>query len=242
MAKRGAIDPRDKIFGLFSIADSRKTVFRLLQPDYKKSLGQVYSDTAWYLISTEGSLDVVTYTGQVTLVYSSPNMLEILSWVPDQRNPKLSITSGIEGRGRVSQIEEQSAIVRIVRLDSRNKVLVVKAGRLDHSISKVYTEGLFPHWKSEDRISQARSFDYFYNDLLNVPVQHSKPLLRIYFELLFPKESQIISIGDVHIIVLFLLSLYKALKDQDYFHLLPRSTPISSPHNLVELFLGPSIS
>jgi len=38
-------------------------------------------------------------------------------------------------------------------LDSRNKVLVVKAGRLDHSISKVYTEGLFPHWKSEDRIS-----------------------------------------------------------------------------------------
>ena len=64
----------------------------------------------------------------------------------------------------------------------------------------------------------------------------------MYFELLFPKESRMRSTGDVHVAVLFLLSLHKALKDQDCFHLLPSSTPVSSPHDLVEPFLGPSIS
>ncbi len=240
MAKRGATDPHDKIFGLFSIADLRTPVFRFLQPDYKKSLRQVYSDATWYLISVERSLDVVACASRVAQTYSCPDVLEIPSWVPDWRNHKLSIPSGIEGRGRVLQMEERSAIVQMVRLDSRNQVLAVKAHRLDHSISKVYTEGLFPYWKSEDTTSWARSFDYFCNDLLDVPVQRGKTPLWMYFELLFPKDNQMRSTFDVHVATLFLLSLHKALQDQDCFHLLPSSTPVSSPHDLVEPFLGPS--
>jgi hypothetical protein len=62
----------------------------------------------------------------------------------------------------------------------------------------------------------------------------------MYFELLFPEDSQMTSKFDVHVAKLFLLSLYKALQDQDCSHLLSSSAPVSSPYDLVEPFLGPS--
>jgi hypothetical protein len=70
----GATDARDKVFALLGIA----TEIGDLKADYRKSLKEVYVDTAWALIKT-GGLSLLSVT------QASHTGSELPSWVPDWR-------------------------------------------------------------------------------------------------------------------------------------------------------------
>ncbi|KAG8162960.1 hypothetical protein KVR01_007438 [Diaporthe batatas] len=79
-------DPRDKVFAVAALI--KKNIYktpntiqdrRAVQPDYKKSVCEVYCDAAWFTLLTHASLDVLSMAGHISL--KSEHNLP--SWVPD---------------------------------------------------------------------------------------------------------------------------------------------------------------
>lgn len=77
---------RDKVYALASLANrdiyrTANTVEdrRVLEPDYKKSVCEVYCEAAWFTILTHASLDVLSMAGHISL--NSEH--DLPSWVPD---------------------------------------------------------------------------------------------------------------------------------------------------------------
>ena len=80
-------NPRDKIYALASLANrdvykTSRTVQdrRVLKPDYKKSVCEVYCDAAWFTILTHASLDLLSMAGHTAL---NNNKHGLPSWIPD---------------------------------------------------------------------------------------------------------------------------------------------------------------
>lgn len=79
-------DKRDKVYAFASLVN--RDIFRTpntvqdrqaLQPDYKKSVCEVYCDAAWFTLLTHASLDVLSMAGHNSLNSSH----DLPSWVPD---------------------------------------------------------------------------------------------------------------------------------------------------------------
>lgn len=77
---------RDKVYALVSLANrdiyrTPNTVQdrRVLEPDYKKSVCEVYCEAAWFTLLTHASLDVLSIAGYISL--NSEH--DLPSWVPD---------------------------------------------------------------------------------------------------------------------------------------------------------------
>lgn len=102
---------RDKVYALASLANSDiyrtpNTVQdrRLLEPDYEKSVCEVYCEAAWFTLLTHASLNVLSMVGHISL--DSEHALP--SWVPDlsqaprfvhfweflKRNPRIGWLAG----------------------------------------------------------------------------------------------------------------------------------------------------
>lgn len=85
-------NPRDKVFAFASLAnrDIYRTPnavkdLRALDPDYKKSVCEVYCEAAWFTILTHGSLDMLSIAGHTPLTSEH----DLPSWVPDlSRSPR----------------------------------------------------------------------------------------------------------------------------------------------------------
>jgi hypothetical protein len=73
-----ATDPRDKVYGITALAKNTKD-FKSVQPNYNKSLKEVYTDVVHYCISTShysGKLDILGYCSDQTLAQT-----EALKWL-----------------------------------------------------------------------------------------------------------------------------------------------------------------
>lgn len=77
---------RDKVYAFASLANrdiyrTPNTVQdrRVLEPDYKKSVCEVYCEAAWFTLLTHASLDMLSMTGHISL--NSEH--DLPSWVPD---------------------------------------------------------------------------------------------------------------------------------------------------------------
>ncbi|TVY53017.1 Heterokaryon incompatibility protein 6,OR allele [Lachnellula cervina] len=74
-----ATDPRDKVFGLYSLFSPSDLATVELQPDYNLDLINVYTQSTIDCIATEGNLDVLSFGGQDCLVAHR----QLPTWVPD---------------------------------------------------------------------------------------------------------------------------------------------------------------
>ncbi|TVY22146.1 Heterokaryon incompatibility protein 6,OR allele [Lachnellula hyalina] len=74
-----ATDPRDKVFGLYSLFSPSDLAVVELQPDYNLDLTTVYTQATIDCIATEGNLDVLSFGGQDCLVAHH----QLPTWVPD---------------------------------------------------------------------------------------------------------------------------------------------------------------
>ncbi|KAJ4288049.1 hypothetical protein N0V90_012065 [Kalmusia sp. IMI 367209] len=80
-------NPRDKVYALACLANrdvykTSRTVHdrRVLEPDYKKSVCEVYCEAAWFTILTHASLDLLSMAGHTAL---DNNRHGLPSWLPD---------------------------------------------------------------------------------------------------------------------------------------------------------------
>ncbi|KAJ4345475.1 uncharacterized protein N0V89_011607 [Didymosphaeria variabile] len=80
-------NPKDKVYALASLANrdvykTSRTVQdrRVLEPDYKKSVCEVYCEAAWFTILTHASLDLLSMAGHTAL---NNNTHGLPSWIPD---------------------------------------------------------------------------------------------------------------------------------------------------------------
>jgi Heterokaryon incompatibility protein (HET) len=78
-----ATDPRDKVFGLYSLCSPSDIAALDLQPDYGLDLTEVYTQSVLDCIASEGSLDVLSFGGQDCL----PAHSQLPTWVPDWAYP-----------------------------------------------------------------------------------------------------------------------------------------------------------
>ncbi|KAF4635065.1 hypothetical protein G7Y89_g3025 [Cudoniella acicularis] len=67
-------DPKDKVYALIGVSSSRETFG---PTDYTRSIHDAYIHTAWHIISTTKSLDVICASQNDDNIYDLP------SWVPD---------------------------------------------------------------------------------------------------------------------------------------------------------------
>ncbi|KAH8587069.1 hypothetical protein B0O99DRAFT_642690 [Bisporella sp. PMI_857] len=74
-----ATDPRDKVFGLYSLFSPSDLAVLELQPDYNLDVVEVYTQSVIDCITTEGNLDVLSFSGQDCL----PAHSQLPTWVPD---------------------------------------------------------------------------------------------------------------------------------------------------------------
>ncbi|KAH6665416.1 heterokaryon incompatibility protein-domain-containing protein [Halenospora varia] len=74
-----ATDPRDKVFGLYSLFSDSDLAVLELQQDYTLDLVKVFTQSAMDCIATEGNLDVLSFGGQDCL----PAHSQLPTWVPD---------------------------------------------------------------------------------------------------------------------------------------------------------------
>jgi Heterokaryon incompatibility protein (HET) len=72
-----ATDPRDKLFALMGISDSRSC--GSIRIDYTKDVSSLYRDTAHYMLIKEQNLSLLRTAG----VGSARNLKDLPSWVPD---------------------------------------------------------------------------------------------------------------------------------------------------------------
>ncbi|KAH8779858.1 hypothetical protein F5883DRAFT_540695 [Diaporthe sp. PMI_573] len=77
---------RDKVYALASLVNrdiyrTPNTVQdrRVLEPDYRKSVCEVYCEAAWFTVLTHASLDLLSMAGHISL----DNEHDLPSWVPD---------------------------------------------------------------------------------------------------------------------------------------------------------------
>jgi len=78
-------DPRDKVYAVLGISSGIDLNNDRITIDYNKTVEQLYTDFAQYLIYSRQSYDVLSYYGRQQLL-SSPATLR-KSWVPDWRVP-----------------------------------------------------------------------------------------------------------------------------------------------------------
>jgi hypothetical protein len=76
---REATDPRDKVYSILGLEDGTKKSNRALRVDYSKHFGDVYRETAKYVIENERSLDILLAGTGIEGSHDYP------SWVPDWR-------------------------------------------------------------------------------------------------------------------------------------------------------------
>ncbi|KAH8655076.1 heterokaryon incompatibility protein-domain-containing protein [Tricladium varicosporioides] len=74
-----ATDPRDKVFGLYSLFSDSDLAVLELQQDYSLDLVQVFTQSVIDCIKAEGNLDVLSFGGQDCL----PAHIQLPTWVPD---------------------------------------------------------------------------------------------------------------------------------------------------------------
>lgn len=80
-------NPRDKVYALAGLVNrdvykTSRTVHdrRVLEPDYKKSVCEVYCEAAWFTMLTHASLDLLSMAGHTAL---DNNRHGLPSWLPD---------------------------------------------------------------------------------------------------------------------------------------------------------------
>lgn len=83
-----ATDPRDKIYGLLSLAGD---IDKLPRPDYSKSVEEIYTEFARVLYSTG--------RGIFALAGSENQSLNLPSWVPDWTQPAVNINRWVGPKG-----------------------------------------------------------------------------------------------------------------------------------------------
>jgi hypothetical protein len=89
---RQASDPRDRIYALFGLMGDRMNSF--LQPDYTKSVGEVYALATQHFIIQSASLDPICG-------WQAHGRRHIPSWIPDYSlDQRLAASSLIAGYGR----------------------------------------------------------------------------------------------------------------------------------------------
>jgi hypothetical protein len=71
-------DPKDRVYSLYAILQKQGIV--IPEPDYNKSLGQIYWETTATIIKHEESLDVLLLISGI-----GPGLPDVPSWVPDFR-------------------------------------------------------------------------------------------------------------------------------------------------------------
>ncbi|KAH6716564.1 heterokaryon incompatibility protein-domain-containing protein [Leptodontidium sp. MPI-SDFR-AT-0119] len=79
-------DPRDKVYALLGMLGEKDQLG--IEPDYTKSVDEVYKDTALRLIYNTGSLDVLRH-----IELNDSNKLP--SWVPDWKTPRGATSFGV---------------------------------------------------------------------------------------------------------------------------------------------------
>ncbi|PVH68561.1 HET-domain-containing protein [Cadophora sp. DSE1049] len=82
-----ATDPRDKVFGLYSLISASDLAVLELQPDYTIDVFKVFSQATLDCIATEGNLDVLSFGGQDCRIENS----QLPTWVPDWSLPDRTI-------------------------------------------------------------------------------------------------------------------------------------------------------
>ncbi|KAN0101428.1 HET domain containing protein [Hyaloscypha variabilis] len=78
-----ATDPRDKVFGLYSLFSPSDLAVLKLQPDYELDVFKVYTQSALDCIATERTLDILSFGGQDGLRVHE----QLPTWVPDWACP-----------------------------------------------------------------------------------------------------------------------------------------------------------
>lgn len=73
-----ATDPRDKVYGLYPLMDDASS---LPPPDYAKPAGDVYRETAAFIVRSTARLDILGYAGAAR--HPTTRHLGLPSWVPD---------------------------------------------------------------------------------------------------------------------------------------------------------------
>jgi hypothetical protein len=81
-----ASDPRDKIYALMGISTGFDPAHELIQIDYRKSVFDVYTDFAWYMISSSG-YDILSHVGIDPTEHGDQQNLNLPSWAPDWTRP-----------------------------------------------------------------------------------------------------------------------------------------------------------
>ncbi|KAG9192732.1 hypothetical protein G6011_11466 [Alternaria panax] len=77
---RASTDPRDKVFVVLGLAGEPKNEDISIAPDYRKSMDQVYRETAREIITKEGRMDILLAASGIDGNDDLP------SWVPDWRS------------------------------------------------------------------------------------------------------------------------------------------------------------
>lgn len=84
-------DPRDKVFALFGIIISAAE--HGLVADYTKTTELVFTETAWYIIRTTNTLEILSTR------YEGTSNFQLASWVPDWTKPSVrSLRSDLRNR------------------------------------------------------------------------------------------------------------------------------------------------
>ncbi|KAL5328035.1 hypothetical protein ACEPPN_005742 [Leptodophora sp. 'Broadleaf-Isolate-01'] len=76
-------DPRDRIYAVLSLLHEQDPIRRAIEPDYSKSVEQVYQEVTMRQIQLTGQLRLLT----LCTFWSSGSSLQLPSWVPDLSIP-----------------------------------------------------------------------------------------------------------------------------------------------------------
>lgn len=94
-SQKKASDPRDKVFGILGLVNRFGQIF--LVPDYRKSVGTVFTEAAKVVINFSKSLKILRYSSRESGLDDRP------SWAPDWNFNTENLTSVLFNANNVLQ-------------------------------------------------------------------------------------------------------------------------------------------